>query len=629
MSVLFNIQDIHWREPLWLLLSLQPIAIYYIKKLVINNKLVSYADKHLHPWLIFTSDLKISLHSFSNFIFSKNTAYLLGWFLLAVALAGPRTHSQNTDVSQNMSRNIMLVVDLSRSMRATDIEPNRLQRAQIEINEFLSKVKGHRIGVIVYSARPHIFVPLTYDTKVLKKYISMIDKLSFPTYGSNLESAINLAATELNKVMGKSSVLLISDGDNKEKPTTLNQKTGGQLRENNIPLFILGIGTSEGEAILLENGSWLTHNQQPVISRTNEDYLKDLASHHSGKYSPVYDDDSDWKRLYSNGINEIGHQINDDKTTTIIWDEHFQIFLITAIFFFLIALTPFNLTFANPVLLVIMTLLIALTFYPEKEVLAFDIKSSSEAAFTAYKNGEYLKAEKYYKSMSGYSSQIGIGNSLYKLGHFHKAKSHFTQAILSAKTDKQRAIALYNLANSHFRTGDFSTAIDTYTDSLIYSPNNKMSLYNLNISSELKKNIELRIKNEQELFTSSRQGKGPRSENIANAIDIDENTSVSVGESSNTLNKNISLPNLPSLDQDTIEKLLLTGLEAVKLANNSTAKIISQSNTSTSENTLTTITQLREIQDTQHLLWKRIFEMEEGFPAPVDEAHDIPGINPW
>ena len=96
-----------------------------------------------------------------------------------------------------------------------------------------------------------------------------------------------------------------------------------------------------------------------------------------------------------------------------------------------------------------------------------------------------------------YYSYFGQASSLYKIGHYQEAIQLFTFATLNAETDTQRAYALYNLANSHFRTGNFSSAIKTYQDVLRYQPNNKACLQNMETSQTLLANIKQRLNKEK------------------------------------------------------------------------------------------------------------------------------------
>ena len=624
MNIFSYFQDIYWREPLWLLLSLQPVIIVLLKNIIKRNNISLYVENKLQPWVVLPSH-----HIFSKRIFSKNSAYLLAWLLFSIALAGPRTPLSHTDKKQFYGANVMLVVDLSRSMQATDVKPNRLLRAKLEIYEFLEKAKDHRVGINVFSARAHLLAPLTSDHSALQTYIESIDKLTFPTLGSNPVDAILHAQSELKNMPDSSAIVLLTDGDF----NVISDKQIEQLKENNIPLYILGVATPEGEAIPLKDGTWLKHEQQYVVSKMNEDRLEHLAKALNGIYSPLYDDSSDWKILYNQGIAKHNRLTNIDAKQKTLWNEAFSWFLIPSIAFFLISLNSYRIQSSKNIIILPLVYLFIFSI-PKNDAYAFDINQSNEqSAYRAYIKGEYSKAESDYKNMDdkhAYYSYFGQASSLYKMGHYQEAIHLFTFATLNAENDTQRADALYNLANSHFRTGNFSSAIKTYQDVLRYQPNNKACLKNMETSQTLLANIKQRLNEEQKILAASRQGNGPRSSSVADGTEINENTAVSMGENKNKLDDNIPLPDLPNIDEDTIKKLVLSGLKNIKFADenhdlNQRTSIQSRENIDISN----AKQKLNVIKDTQYLLWKRLFEIEEGFPAPVEKPRIIPGTKPW
>ena len=624
MSAIFYLQEIYWREPLWLLLSLQPIIIFLLKKFIQKNNISLYVEKNLQPWVVFPAR-----YTLSKQIFSKNSAYLLAWLLFSIALAGPRTPLSQADKEQFYGANIMMVVDLSRSMKAMDIKPNRLLRAKTEIYEFLEKAKDHRIGITVFSARPHLLTPLTSDHAVLQTYIESLDKLRFPTMGSNPVDAILFAQNELKNIKGKSAIILLSDGDFSE----ITRAQIKQLKKENIPLYILGIGTPEGEAIPLDDGSWLKNKQQYVVSKMNRERLNYLAVQLKGTFSPLYDDNSDWDILYKQGIVRHNIATNIDGKQQVLWDEHFTWFLILSILLFLFSLSSYRIHVAKNIAIFPLTCII-LFLITEKDVSALEMgKMNEQLAYRAYMEGDYSHAEKYYKIITDnrtYHSYLGQANSLYKMGHYQEAIQQFTFAILNAKNDTQRANALYNLGNNYFRTGNYSLAINTYKDVLRYQPKNKACLHNLKVSKILKENIEQRLKEEERIISLSRQGRGSQSSSVAEGTEINENTSVSLGDDINTPGTNIPLPELPDVNEDVVKKLILSGLKNIKLAEQShVSNQHSEAQRSININTIQAQQQLNAMSDLQHLLWKRLFEIEEGFPAPVDKPRIIPGVNPW
>lgn len=624
MTVISYLQNIYWREPLWLLVALQPFVIVLLKNFIQQNNISHYVDKKLQPWIVFPAQ-----NSLSKKIFSKNSAYILAWLCFSIALAGPRTPLTQADKEQFYGANIMLVVDLSRSMQAMDIKPNRLHRAKTEIYEFLELAQDHRIGVTVYSARPHLLVPLTSDHAVLQSYIESIDKLSFPTLGSDPINAILFAQKELKSTKGNSAIVLITDGDFNEFTDTQISK----LKEQNIPLYILGVGTPEGEAIPLGDGTWLKNKEQYVVSKMNVNVLTKVSSQLNGLYSPVYDDASDWNLLYQDGISNHNVSAKTNGKKLILWKEDFSFFLATSILLFFISLNTYRFK-RNKNIITLSLACVFLISMPNNEVQALEIGQTNEqAGYRAYVKNDYSAAEKHYKNIDLrriYFSYFGQGNSLYKMGHYKKAIQQFTFAALNAKNDIQRANSLYNLANSYFRTGDFPSAIRTYKDTLRYQHNNKASLHNIKISQILENNLKQRLKEKQRILSLARQGNGPRAARIDDGTKTNENTSISMGDGQNSLNNDIPLPELPNTDEATIKKILLSGLKNIQLANKNNSSIMQYKAKNNSNFEINKAKQKsNSLNDSQYLLWKRLFEIEEGFPAPVTKARTVPGVKPW
>ena len=618
-----DISNLHWREPLWLLVSLQPFIFLIAKKIFNKKTAILYADKNLLPWVIFPQTSLATKN-----IINKNTVYVVAWFLFAIALAGPRTVLYHPDKEKSLTTNIMLVVDASLSMQARDIVPNRLQRAKLEIHELLNHAPNHRIGITVFSARPHLYVPLTYDYSALSSYLDNIDKLEFPTSGSNLYEAILLAHKELIRFNTKSVIILFTDGDLPESFKTHNQEIINVLRKTGTALYILGLGTVEGEAIQTKDGKWVTHNNKTVVSKLNETVLEQLATENNGKYSVVYDDNTDWKILYENGVANINTNNKISENNHIIWNELFYYFLFSALILFWIALAPYQLkSFSRAPAIVFVILFI---LFPDKELQAFEIfKTDEKIAFEAYNSENYALASKLFLRLNNYQGHYGSACSLYRQGHYKKAIQHFTFSISYAASKEQKVAAIYNLANSYFRTGQFSEAITTYQDVLNYDPGHKASKYNIAISKILRDTIaRQRIENEKHI-QAPRQGRGARSASLENGSEISNNASLSLNKNSN--NQITQLPDIPEINNDVLNKLIADGLKNISLATNQSESSSETAKYSANNNYDESVLDLKIniLADSQSLLWKRIFELEEGFPAPVETPHQLPGVNPW
>ncbi|OQW97555.1 MAG: hypothetical protein BWK73_54155 [Thiothrix lacustris] len=224
--------------------------------------------------------------------------------LFAISLAGPRIPQTQPDDLRPAQFDVLVVLDISRSMQATDLAPNRLQRAALEMHEFLSIAQSSRVGIVVYGARPHLFAPLTNDANAVRFYLQHLETLVLPTHGTDHAAALDFAQQELaaREQALPAAVLWITDGDIPADQHTTLQTRAQALKAAGIPLYSLGVGTEDGEAISLPGGKWLEHEGQAVRSRRDSALLQSLTAQAGGAYSAVKDDASDWQTLYTNGI---------------------------------------------------------------------------------------------------------------------------------------------------------------------------------------------------------------------------------------------------------------------------------------------------------------------------------------
>jgi len=640
--------QIYWREPLWLLIGLQPVFVNLLRLSLQKRQYLQFADKQLLPWIIIQAN-QTSRHNILHKILSKDSAYILAWLLFAFAAAGPRIALEISGEKSANNADIMLVVDVSRSMQANDVSPTRIRRAQIEISELLERSYGNRIGLIVFAARPHLYVPLTSDYSALRFYLKSLDALILPTMGSQPASALKLAHHELlasqanleNVLNPKSAIILITDGDWSDTSTKDNQPLkdiSSVLNQANISVNILGVATKEGGAIPLTKGfdetGWLRHKGQSIVSRMDEAKLQQLAITTSGRYSPVLNSDRDWIALYDKGIlsknTADGNNIPEEN---IIWHELYSWLLAPAILFMWIAIIPYGLRTAmksfirhnTNSIFVLFTLSLMLLFVPLRQANA-NANEEEKQAYRAYVNNDYRTALGLYKNTTGYSGRMGEGSSYYQLGNYKGAIQQFSQAVLDAENNAARATGLYNLGNSYFNLGDYRSAVRVFKDTLMYHPEHIASRHNLAFSEALVKAIDARLMKSEK---NSNTGAGPSRSDIDNGLDVSEQSSISVDDSQETLPPASSLPKLPDLSKTMLQRLINKGLRYIKLADeNNDSQAYSEKRLGALALGNARI-RMKELEDQQPLLWKRMFEIEEGFPAPQDKPSEVPGVLPW
>jgi len=244
-----------------------------------------------------------------------------------------------------------------------------------------------------------------------------------------------------------------------------------------------------------------------------------------------------------------------------------------------------------------------------------------QKTYELYSQQDYAGALKRYRQMVDFQGRLGEGASHYRMGNYDKAAHSFINAVLIAENDTDRATALFNLGNSYFQIGDYAKASSVFGDVLRYKPGHEAGAFNQSFSRSLQIAVEQRIQRK-----ASRSGSGPRSAEAPQGLTVGENSSLSISEEKEQEKQSLPLPNLP---QEKLERLIARGLEQVQFAAGGNKK---RKRFERQERELALVDarlRMNDQQDNQDALWKRLFEMEEGFPAPLEQPKPIPGVKPW
>ncbi|MDD5390420.1 MAG: VWA domain-containing protein [Gallionellaceae bacterium] len=295
--------NLEWRAPWWGLLVLQPLLFWALARRR-RQRLAGYADAHLLPWAVTAAPRERGAAW-------RAAANGLAWLLLAAAAAGPRlpletAPGQDAPASRHHAISVMVLLDVSTSMAATDIAPTRLTRAKLELSDWLGRLSGERVGLIVYSGAAGVLLPLTDDPALFRRALEQADAGLIEQAGTHLGAALDLAARQLQgaPTRGK-AILLISDGeaDSLARPAgEAVRAAAARLAKQGIPLFVLGVGTQTGAAIPLPEGGYAERDGAQVQSRLDAAAYADLARLAGGRYATVADGDADWVELHDHGL---------------------------------------------------------------------------------------------------------------------------------------------------------------------------------------------------------------------------------------------------------------------------------------------------------------------------------------
>ncbi len=220
----------------------------------------------------------------------KTALTLLGLFFLVLSLANFQQGFQKQKV-QREGIDLMLALDVSKSMWVQDVSPNRLERARRFLWALLRQLKGDRVGLIVFAGRAYVQVPLTIDYGAVATLIQAAGPELVPTPGTAIGEAIDLAVERFEAVpsdRGK-AIIIVSDGEDHMGDA---EEAAARAREAGIKVFTVGVGTPEGGPVpIMRNGrvvGYKTDAQgRKVISRLNAEMLRKVARAGGGEYFPI------------------------------------------------------------------------------------------------------------------------------------------------------------------------------------------------------------------------------------------------------------------------------------------------------------------------------------------------------
>jgi Ca-activated chloride channel homolog len=253
--------------------------------------------------------------------------------LFIVALLGPSFGGSKKEV-KSVGKDIMMCVDLSKSMDAFDIQPTRLQKIKFEMKKIVAAFNSDRIGIIIFSSEAFMQCPLTYDQNALNLFIETMNSGLVPSTGTDFGPPLRMALTKLEEDTGgpnaqaKSKIIiLISDGEDFGDET---EDIAKEIEKNDIKLFTLGVGTEKGGNIY--SGNSLKTNRQGLIVQTklNPASLKSLASRTGGQYFEINESQNDVSRLI-NTISKIEGELRDARFIDVTANKYFYFLALAAI----------------------------------------------------------------------------------------------------------------------------------------------------------------------------------------------------------------------------------------------------------------------------------------------------------
>lgn len=262
-----------------------------------------------------------SLNTSFSRIFIKLFLRTLFFALLITAILGPSFGGSKKEV-KSIGKDIMICVDLSKSMDAFDIQPTRLEKVKNELKKVVAAFSSDRIGVIIFGSEAFMQCPLTFDQNALNLFIETLNTGLVPVGGTDFGPPLKMALEKLEdkEADTKSKVIiLISDGEDFGQQT---DEMVNEIEDRDIKLFTLGVGTEKGGNIYAGAGVKKDRQGNPVVTKLNSRSLRSIADKTGGQYFEINENRNDVSRLI-NTIENIEGQLRDTRIVDVTANKYF------------------------------------------------------------------------------------------------------------------------------------------------------------------------------------------------------------------------------------------------------------------------------------------------------------------
>lgn len=323
---------------LWLMLIIAALAVIFaVTEIIRRRRLKKIGDANLVGMLIPEASLDRKI--------AKLIMVCLAIACIIVGLARPQFGSKLSEVTLK-GVEIVTALDVSNSMLAEDVKPNRLGNAKMFIERILGKLNGNRLGMVIFAGDAFVQMPITTDVRSARLYLSSTSTNDISVQGTDIAKALTLAARSFSSSDDASKVIiLMTDGENHEEDAIEVAKS---LKEQGIIVMTVGFGSPSGVPIPNKNGSGYMKDRDgnTVMTKLDEQTLVEIAKITGGIYVRATNSSSSSDAILS----ELNNLQQSETTKQIYseYDERFQYFVFAALI--LLVLEVFLLERKNPIL---------------------------------------------------------------------------------------------------------------------------------------------------------------------------------------------------------------------------------------------------------------------------------------
>ena len=425
--------------------------------------------------------------------FTKYTLLALSMLFLGLSLASLQMGGQKQKVNRK-GTDVVFALDVSRSMLAEDIAPNRLDKAKLLISRTLGQLSGDRVGLIAYAGSAYPALPITTDYVSAKMALDAASPNAVPSQGTNLAAALEYAFGYFNPASPAGRFIIVfTDGEDHE------ELEGLELPEFPVQILFVGLGTQSGGPIPIQktrSGTIYKKDKkgEVVITRRDEKILSTLMEEIGANYIDGNRTDEAIKLVQDFILT--GEQAAISEEIAIDYEPQFQWFLFPALLFLLLYVLLPN-KIGNPTKYGALILLLACSSLKAQN--ADTLQSSptikeggAHDYYKSIKQGNKLAQEDNSSTASqeflnatainpeGFEGWYNLGSSLLKEGKTDEAKNALKESLRRTKSKNKKSDALYNLGDAAFDQEAYEEAVNYYKESILQNPSRTDAQYNYN-----------------------------------------------------------------------------------------------------------------------------------------------------
>lgn len=420
--------------------------------------------------------------------FLKQAIVLLALALLVLALANPQMGTRVEEIKRE-GIDLFVALDVSLSMKAEDIKPNRLEKAKRDVSNLLNKLAGDRVGLIVFAGDAYVQFPLTADYSAADLFISAVDVESVPRPGTMIGSAIEKALESFKaEDPTQKAIIIASDGENTEGDI---KGAVEKALDAGVKVYAVGTGTPEGGPIPLYNAAGVRTDfkrdmgGKVVLTRLDETTLEQIASATGGSY----------RRATSGGdeIDEVFQELAALEKTEFgvkqitgyesLYQYPLGLALLLMFFEFMLSERRGRVIAKLKKLIPVAAMMLVMLGVPDR-VFGQTVRAHVAEGNEAYAKGQYPDAEAQYKkalekNASSKEGHFNLGDAYYRQDRHDEALKSFASAEAAAARKNDKSAALYNSGNALLKAGKTAESIEAYKQALRLNPADEEARYNL------------------------------------------------------------------------------------------------------------------------------------------------------